>query len=516
MPKRIRKKTDTVVKKANLSSLLEPQYLSLVGSPSNRTGFKVIRSEDDATSGQQKTKMVSLRAKNADRIKAALQQKKRTTNGLISIAFPEGIMEEQAVELMEMFRLGDEFDLVQGDDGSFTLTRLGDTSVPYIPVNLGHGLIAHLEQSVFDGTQRGDCGVTLVELQFHDSHFESVGQVRDWLEARDIDFQDGGVEQVEGGVVVTRHDAKSSDNTRKIQVADGVTAIVQKSDETDVPLKVYRNVVEQSYGNWGWGHLDFSAALADPEFTDKSWDAIYTLRDVLETIIFYSGLPLAERQQLIERACEQFANFFNALIENLPTDVIEQAKTSDTESTKEKLTMIDTHSKAKQTEEKRSDEGTEKTEKMETKTETASTAETETKETQAQNADQGGAAKTEQTTEKAGDPPSSKIVEGEKGTNESDPVTRADVASMVKEEVAAAIKPVTEQMKTLGDTLQTVAETMKTVTESVTEMKGKVEDFDTATITRSDVGDGEVAQETKAKKNDVFTGCLGTMGGLRQ
>ena len=175
--------------------------------------------------------------------------------------------------------------------------------------------------------------------------------------------------------------------------------------------------------------------------------------------------------------------------------------------------MIDTHSKAKQTEEKRSDEDTEKTEKMETKTEEATAAATETKETQ--NADQGGTPKTEQTTEQmAGDPPKS---DGEPtGDGDKEYVTRADMQQMVKDEVTAAIAPVTEQMTKLGESLQTVAETMKTVTDSVTDMKGKVEEFDSATITRSDVGDGEVAKETKVDRNDPFAGCFGNMGGLRQ
>jgi hypothetical protein len=84
--------------------------------------------------------------------------------------------------------------------------------------------------------------------------------------------------------------------------------------------------VEARYGSFGYGHVDFFTAMADPSFTNTSEEAIFILKDVLENIVF-SGLSLEERKSRIQQVLEQYMGFMNSLIDSLPKpESIESAK----------------------------------------------------------------------------------------------------------------------------------------------------------------------------------------------
>lgn len=317
MATRVRKKN------AQLANLLDPEFVSVVKSPSNKTGFKIIRSADEDGDG---SKMVTVGGSKKTRVR-----KKRSDDGLLSIDLPAGVTYEAAEGVMDSFGLADDYDIVQRDD-SYSLVRKGsDDSVATMPIDLGEGIVANVRPESFEGTkaQRKDReGVRLVRIDFDKDSFEDEEAVEAYMSENAIDFKEGGMSVTDTGVSVIRHDFDESDS-KTVTLAEGVTGVIVRSDNTDVPLAVQRSVVEQAYGNWGWGQLDFAAAMADPEFSNKSWDALYTLRDVLENIIFYSDLKLAERQALIENTCEQYASYMSSLIAALPREVINKARSDE-------------------------------------------------------------------------------------------------------------------------------------------------------------------------------------------
>lgn len=302
-------------KQVSLMALEQPEFLSLVEKPANQSSFKIIRNEDKTMAYRDRNRRI---------------RKKRSDSGLLSIEFPYGVTQEEAEEIFDAFGLGEEYVLTQRDDGTYYAVRANsDKGVEGTPIPLGNGFTAYLDSSSVSRSDDSStiAGVTLVGLEF-DENFSTKEDVEKWLEEREIQCKD--VEQVEGGFIVTRHETPQEVETRKVRIDVGVTGIVAKTKDTDVPVKVYRSVIEQSYGSWGWGHLSFASALADPTFSEASWDAIYVLRDVLENIILYSGLSLDERKTLAQNALNQFMVYISSLMDSLPNGVLVQAANNST------------------------------------------------------------------------------------------------------------------------------------------------------------------------------------------
>lgn len=294
-----------------LMKLVEPKFLSIVGLPANRTGFKVLRSAKSDKS------ITSTRTR----------RKKRSDNSLLSIDFPVGLAEDEANELLTAFGMEQDYELRMDDAGNYFLKRK-DSDIDEdstTPIDLGGGYIANVDATAFASRSSSSItGVTLVGLEM--DGFDTIEEVRRWLDGNGINYQADGIEMFEGGAIVTRFDVPEDNEIRKVHIGERVTGLVSRTENTDIPDKVYRSVIEQSYGQWGWGHLNFATALADPEFCDRSWDAIYILRDILENIIIYSGLPLDERKTLVQNATSEFNSYIISLMDNLPRMVIEQAR----------------------------------------------------------------------------------------------------------------------------------------------------------------------------------------------
>lgn len=300
-------------RRAQLSSINEPGFLTLTKSPANRSPFKVIRSADG-----DEGKVVE-----------------RSDSDLLSIDLPTGISRNDAEGIMRTFGLEDDYEIVESD-GLFRLHRRGsDADAKTVKLEMGEGIVANVAVSAFQRSDEefadackpeGDQKkyVALVNVRFDNGHFKSVKQVSDWLDGHEVTYPEGAVKIEKDGFTVTRGDAEGE--TREVDLGDGVLGTICRAEAQDVPMRVYRNVLEQAYGSWGWGHIDFAAALADPIFTDKSWDALWALRDVLENIVIYSGLPLDDRKALIRNACNSYADYMSALLDALPRGVIEQAR----------------------------------------------------------------------------------------------------------------------------------------------------------------------------------------------
>lgn len=442
-------------REVGLMKLASSDFLSLVKSPANKTGFKVIR-KDDKGGALQKIRV---------RKKAT-----RSDSSLLAISFPEGINEEDAIQLMETFDLGEEYSVYRDEDGNYILKRTDADNADFPQsIEMGNGFTALIDNSAIQRSDKSITGVTLVGFEFTGG--QDKEEIEEWLALRDIEAD--VVVNGKDTTVVNRHATK--EETRKVKISEGVYGSVIRSEKTDVPEKVYRAVVDASYGNWGWGHLNFATALADPEFTDKSWDAIYVLRDVMENIILYSGLPLDERKTLVQNACEQFASYIGGLMDALPKGLIEKATTSDKTVKNEDSNMAD---------------------KDKTKVDRS---DSDTKDTKVE----------------------------DKPTDKSTPeyVTREDLTEVVAEAVTAAMEAhvertdehtdkITSALSTLGEAVGKINENVDKVTRSMKDVEEEVKDLGgETTVSRSDEdGDDDKTESESVKRGEntsVFAGMFG-------
>lgn len=503
-PEKLRKR------KAQLVDLIptDDNMVTLTKLPANRAGFKIRRSEEEDD-------MLDIdKAKRGGKYEGkGRKRKKRTDTGLLSLVLPTDATQETADEIIEKYGLTEDYELQRTDDGTYVLVRRGaDMDIEFpTHIQLGGGIVAQVDPAVFarGDTSRG--GVTLVRIDFDG---KDVAEVKTWLDEFGVDYPVKGVEQVDGGVIVTRHDHDGE--TKRLRLAEGVTGYVARAEQNDVPVKLTRTVVDLAFGQWGWGHLDFGAALADPEFSMQSENALFALRDVLENVIFYSGLPLDERKTLIQSATDQFATFMSNLIDTLPTQVLDVGKQARAEARKEESSMATKDQDAKR------EDG-----KPEDQTASAASEGDETKRD-----DEGSEEKTAlEAAAAAGEGEGSEEAkegegEGAAATSDDDtPVTRGEVQTMVTEAVTAAVEPVTKRADEHGETLKTLQETVARSAEAVEKLANgvgglqkSIEDIGGETVARSDDGDDEggvdgLNDEQKAaiakRAEDPFSGMFG-------
>lgn len=474
---------DTVTKRASLRKLKEAKFLTLTEKGANRTGFKIIR--DDAG------------GKTATEVATSLKFAQRTDAPLLSILLPGNVGESDAYDMLELFGLGDDYEVSKREDGSFMLKRkLASKSTNVIDFNLGDGMTASVEGSALSARSDAPNGVVVTSIEFQNEFFDVAG-VNEFLRGKDVAFKEGGVEVVDGGFIVTRHDLPVGVVTKKVAIQDGVTAIIALAERDDVPEGMVSPVYEDAYGNYGWGQLDFAAALADPEFTRASWNALDTLGSVLERVIFYSDMGVDERKVLIQRAIGQFGDFMNGLLDALPREVLIQIRSDNRNSRKEFIDMATTK----------------------TKEEAAPEAEVKAEETTAQRTD---AAQDAPATEEAGSEETTAtrtdgdVGEGEvvapeeEATTPSEFVTRSELeaavaAAIAKREdtVAAALNGLQVTMGKLGESIVAVQRSNE---ESNTSLKEKLETIESQTVVRSD--DDDHAGGT-SNKGGMFTGIFG-------
>jgi hypothetical protein len=465
MSTRTRKKT------GQLATLLDPEFVSVVKSPSNKTGFKIIRSAEEE-GGEEKMVTVG----NVSPVKTRVRKKRSDTN-LLSIDLPTGASLSSAETVLATFNLSEEYEVVDRGD-YFSLVRKGsdDDSEETMPIDLGDGIVANVRSSSFTEAQaqrKDEGGVRLVRIDFDSAVFDEEA-VELWMSNNAVDFKEGGMSVTEAGVTVLRHDFVETDG-KPVKIGDGITGVVVRHASNDVPLSIQRGIVEEVYGNYGWGQMDFTASMADEEFTEESWEAIYALRNVLENIIFYSNLPLAERQALIQNACDQYAAFMSGLIAMLPREVMLAARSD--------LKLI--------------------------------------------NPDQEINTMSTKVDDKVKD----------KGAV-SDTLTREDVAQIVRESLAAALPEVVatltkrsdeaeEETKvvtaTVADSVKVMGETMQQLRSSLAEVKKELDEVaSTTTVTRSDDDDddGEATEEEEEEetptqnKRSCFAGMFKTDLGI--
>jgi len=290
----------------NVLTMDTPKSLTLTKHPANQIGFRVVRSD----TGEETI---------ARRVRRARSDQKTS---FLYIEFPAGTAPEDAAKEAEAFGVKG-YEVIAEDDR--VIVRRSDyvlSDAPTVSVNIGGGRKVVMLRSDINADPAPDSGLQLIALSFDKSVYRSDDEVSQYLQDKGIDTSAGAVENTDTHYIFRRSDVKAEGTAGKIEVDSGVTVSVVRADIMDVPEPLLVVVNEAAYGSWGWGQLDFSAAMADVEFSRMSDEAIYRLRDVLENILFYNRLPVAARKELIARATSQFSSFIGSLLDGLPEGVV--------------------------------------------------------------------------------------------------------------------------------------------------------------------------------------------------
>lgn len=461
----------------NMVRIGTPKAITLTARPANERPYQVIRSDEQAS--QESNTAAPAPAPVARRV---TRNVRRSDNPVIMLTFPVGFTEDDVSAALVEFEMTTY--TVQCDDaGIYTALRSDLQSIANIQrtdIKLNAaGVIASLDASQYS-VQRAENkdNIALVSYEFDVKRFDADAASQ-WLAQNDVDSTKFTVENAsDNSLVVKRSEVADGVDTRRVQLEEGVVAVIARSDTADVPSAFTTVISDAAYGNWGWGHIDFSAAMADYEFCKVMDDANWKLRGVLDNIIFYSQLPLEQRKQLIDRSLGQYGDFVKSLIDALPRQVMmlvtraaETKESNDmatTQTTGGNATKDDapvTRAEIKGLMAEVLKEAGITTQRAEvTAAPAAAAAQAATTEATTQRSEEGtGVAATATTAAPA-------AVTGES-------LTRSDVATML----ADAMKPVTEQLQSIANTA----------------------------VVRSDNGDaGANVKQTSNKRNDPFGGMF--------
>lgn len=476
------------------------------------------------------------RARGTTAKKAAAPQVetiKRVDTGLLTLILPEGATEDDAAGVIEQFGLADDYTIVRDDNDRISLVRKEEegAEVPVgSEVNLANGIMAVVDTSMFrsdrttedktggEGLDSSE-GLLVHRIDFNIAHgFETLESVRDYLTENDIDFLEDGVEQVEGGVIVHRAEVEEADAKAgvKIEIAPGITAHIVRGEADNIPRAIRRAVTDAAFGSFGMGHLDFSAALVDPEFSAMADNAIWQLSDVLTNIVFRSGLPLDERKGLIDRAATEFSGFMGGLMDAVGDMGFAQADRSEKFQEKPsdsgaKAVIPEGAVKDNDTSEEVKDTARKDADGEDSGTDTATQEATARSDTDASNS--------------AKDPDEESPAQegGETPTPEVAAITRKDMQEMVTTALEAAGTTFGETLKGIVASNEETTKRLDKALGDVEKLNAKIEEIGDTTVARSDEDDGgsaEVVDGTGSEDNsddlNVFKGAFGSGFNPRQ
>lgn len=293
-------------KKGNrITAVKEAQFVSFVNRPANRRAFSIVRGDKVS-------------------IKKVGRARRSDPGAIALVTFPAGFTEEQATA--SLAHLGLQGHKVQIDGEAVLATRadLQSTSNEGMtPIKLdAEGTTVWLESSKMSIPEVGSAKLAVQAIRFDTSFFESDAQISAWLTENSVDFTQNAIHNSEGVYVLKRHDLEENTETREVQLDDGVTAVVVRSDLCDVPEGFYAVINECAYGHWGWGQLDFTAMFLDRTVGEALEVAETTLTRVLREILFYSALPIDIRKELVSRALSQYGSFVTGLLDMLPRQLL--------------------------------------------------------------------------------------------------------------------------------------------------------------------------------------------------
>jgi len=276
--------------------LERPDYLSIVKRPANRSPFAIVRSSDG-------------------------KKKARTYDTpLLTITLPAGTSEEDAQSHFTSFGLKeDEYEIVVSDSAvmfrriALDEALLGDSST----IMISDGITAQISRSEMQEDVPPDVpSIGLVKLTFSAEKFATRADCENYLRDCEIVFNEEDLFSIGKEFLYVRHDCDAE--TKDFGVQEGVVGTFAQTKRNDVPAVIYRSVVEEAYGRYGWGHVDFFQALSDNYFSQDAREAVNFLWDVLDNILFYSYLPLSDRQALVDNALQEFSVYLRAMMSALP------------------------------------------------------------------------------------------------------------------------------------------------------------------------------------------------------
>lgn len=279
------------------------RFITLVGSPANQRAFSVMRDDGEGTTRVRRTK-------------------RSDAGGVASVTFPAGYTEESATEALKNFGLVG-FELaVEGEVVCATRSDLQSIAKEDLTeVRLTEdGVVA----SVIKPEQEASAAkedISMAVIRFDSEQF-SKKAATDWLTENGIDFDAKAIDNSSGTFVLQRMDVPEGEEVRHIELAEGVTADIIRSDICDIPAGFVMVVCEAAYSGWGWGHYDFNARLADVEVGEKLRKGLYMVDDVLRDILFHSALPVDDRKTLALRTLNQFGTYIGTLLDQLPRQLL--------------------------------------------------------------------------------------------------------------------------------------------------------------------------------------------------
>lgn len=303
-------KADTV--DGNLVRVSNPVAITLTNRPANERPFQVVRSDEEGTV--------------AAPVKRVMRKVQRNDSPVLALTFPEGYTEEQVAATLDTFEMSHY--VVEVDAaGIYTAKRsdlqsIAELATTDIKLNT-EGVIARLDAAQYT-VQRSDNkdNIALVAFEFDAKRFDADA-ISSWIAQNNVDTAQPAVENAtSNSFTVKRSEVAEGTDTRRVQVEEGVTAVIVRAETADVPA-AFAIVNEAAYGNYGWGHLDFYASMADEAFCELMDDAGYRLRRVLGNVILHSQLPLESRKALVDRTLAQYGEFVKNVIDALPRQVMQ-------------------------------------------------------------------------------------------------------------------------------------------------------------------------------------------------
>lgn len=496
-------KRKEVTKSVKVSRLVTPQFLTLTEKPANQVAFKIVRRDRKGQEAEPKPKIISR------------QRPVRRMAPTLVMEFPATATEEQIAGLMKEFGI-DDYKIEKRDDVWLVMrSDLAELPSSYVTIHLKDGVKAWVTQGevvASDDNPLPHIGVAYIH--FDKARFPDETAVQEWLTRNGVDISESQIDNTnEKAVVVTRLKVEPDVEIKTCGLENGIEVGVVRAAKQDVPSSMVEVVSESMYGTWGWGQLDFSAAMADIEFSQVTREAVDVLYRLLENILFYSPLPLSVRKELVDRATGQFAAFIGALLDALPARVL-VSQTSDEENHMSKKDQQPNAAEAAAEEAKRkAGDVTAAKAYLETEKVDPKTLEGKTDDELIALAATHRAEKEKQTA----------------------PVTRTEVEEIVKTSITAAVGPaVTEALRAvfapqqrsdektdakpenkepdlgtqIGETLRSAVEpvvkAMGDVTKSVSDLAERVAKVEGATTVRTD------SEDPKQGKNkpDVFAGVF--------
>jgi hypothetical protein len=318
----------SVAVEGNQVTIDNPQFITLVKKPANQRSFSILRAQEEEGNVSKPTGKTRRVARTTRRTEG--------NQDLVSLTLPGDLDEAGAKEALAVYGLS-AFTVARSEDDTTWVAsnpsaiNCTDTT----SVRLGEGIVASVRRTEANAPTEGKGQLTAASLEFSAEQFPDATAVSEWCQRNSVDFDEKALNNPSGNLVLQRAEVAEGEETRLMELEEGVTVTVIRSCDCNIPDGFVAVINEYAYSGWGWGQLDFNAALADDQVGDALYDGLYILEDLLRNILFWSPLPVDVRKELTTRACTQFASYANGLLDTLPRQLLISVSTTTQRSAKE-------------------------------------------------------------------------------------------------------------------------------------------------------------------------------------